>query len=254
VHRVAFDIFSFPVHWFGILIVLGFISGIWTASRRGMRDGIAPAALQDLGLWLLLGGIGGARALYVISYWREEFADKPWTEIFMVQHGGLVFYGGLIGATIAAVIFVRNKGLPLWKVADALAPSISLGSVFGRLGCFMNGCCYGRPTCVPWAVSFPPDHPTKGVNIHPTQIYDSLLNLGLYLGLAWLYRRKKFDGQVFAAYLVGYALSRSFVELFRGDYPVRYFGDRATPAQLVSGGILLVGLLLFWMLSRIRRG
>jgi len=116
----------------------------------------------------------------------------------------------------------------------------------------MNGCCYGRPTDLPWAIHFPADHETKGVGVHPTQVYDSLLSLGLYLALAWLYRRKKFDGQVFATYLMAYAALRSFVELFRGDYPVHYLGGWATPAHLVSMGTFAVGLILYCTLPRRR--
>ena len=92
----------------------------------------------------MVGGIIGARAVYVTTYWQEEFADQPFSEIFMIQHGGLVYYGGLIGAAIAGIIYVRWKKLPLWKIADVLAPSIALGNVFGRIGCLLNGCCYGR--------------------------------------------------------------------------------------------------------------
>ena len=166
----------------------------------------------------------------------------------MVRHGGLVFYGGLIGASAATLIYVWRKRLPLWKIADALAPSIALGYVPGRIGCLMNGCCYGKPTDLPWAIHFPGEHETQGIGVHPTQIYDSLLNLVLYLTLAWLYRRKKFDGQVFAAYLVGYAVTRSFVEMFRGDYAVRYLGGWATPAHWASLVVLAAGLILFWKL------
>ncbi|HXJ75249.1 MAG TPA: prolipoprotein diacylglyceryl transferase family protein, partial [Candidatus Dormibacteraeota bacterium] len=125
--------------------------------------------------------------------------------------------------------------------------------VLGRIGCLMNGCCFGRPTDLPWAIRFPADHETHGVPVHPTQLYDALLSLALYLTLAWLYRRKRFDGQIFAAYLVAYALLRSLVEAFRGDYPVRYLGI-ATPAHLVSLLILLAGIVLLIKLPRVRVG
>jgi phosphatidylglycerol:prolipoprotein diacylglycerol transferase len=250
VHKVAFEIGSFPVHWFGLLVAVGFIVGIWTAGRRAARDGIAAEKVADAGVWLIVGGILGARGLYVISYWKEQFAGAPWTEIFMVQHGGLVFYGGFIGGTLAALLYLWKAKLPLWKFADALAPSIALGSSIGRFGCLMNGCCYGRATAVPWAIHFPADHETKGMGVHPTQIYDSLLNLALCAALARLHRRKQFDGQVFAIYLMCYAVLRSFVEIFRGDYPVRYLGGIATPAHLVSVGILLGGLFLYFLLPR----
>jgi len=235
------------------MVALGFLAGLWTASRRGLGAGIAADRILDLGPWLIIGTILGARTLYVVSYWREEFAGEPITEVFKVWRGGLVFYGGLIGASLGCVLYVRLKNLPLWKVADTVAPSIALGNVFGRIGCLMNGCCYGRECHLPWAITFPPgSRPAPpGVPLHPTQIYDSLLNLGLYLGLAWLYRCKKFDGQVFAAYLVGYALFRSVVEVFRGDYPQHYLGGWATPAQVVSIGVLSAGVLLWVSLPRL---
>jgi phosphatidylglycerol---prolipoprotein diacylglyceryl transferase len=253
-HPIAIDLGPFPIHWYGVLVALGFIAGLWTASRRGLRSGIAGEKIIDLGPWLILGSIVGARTLYVISYWRESFEGRPIWEILAVWQGGLVYYGGLIGATLACVIYLQMKKLPFWKVADIVAPSIALGCAFGRIGCLLNGCCYGRACSLPWAIHFPAGNPLNPPTypVHPTQVYDSLLNLGLYAGLAWLYRHKKFDGQVFGVYLVGYALLRSFVELFRGDYPEyqHYFGGWATPAHLVSIGILAAGLVLLRVLPR----
>jgi phosphatidylglycerol:prolipoprotein diacylglycerol transferase len=255
VDTIAFHLGSLPVHWYGLLLALGFVLGIWTASRRGMRDGLAPEKVIDAGAWLIIGAIVGARALYVISYGDELFdkplfPNAPWTEIFMVQRGGLVFYGGLIGATVSGLIYVWRKRIPIWKFADAIGPSIALGYVPGRFGCLMNGCCYGSPTSLPWAIQFPPDHRSYPHHVHPSQIYDSLLNLGLYLGLAWFHRRKKFDGQVFAYYLIGYAVTRSIAELFRGDYEKHYLGGIATQAHLISIAIFAAGWILFWRLPK----
>jgi phosphatidylglycerol:prolipoprotein diacylglycerol transferase len=259
VHSIAFKIGGLTIHWYGILVALGFFAGLWTASRRARREGIAAEQVYDLGPWLIVGGIAGGRILYVISYWHEQFAQKPFPEIFMVQHGGLVFYGGLIGAIAAGMFYVWLKKLPLWKMTDIMAPSIALGYAFGRIGCLMNGCCYGRACSLPWAIHFPPapdangdliPHATHGMGVHPTEIYDSLLSLVFYLVLAWLFRRKKFDGQIFAVYLIGYAVIRSFVEYFRGDYPIHYLGGWATPAQLISMGIVVTGLLLLVLLPR----
>jgi phosphatidylglycerol:prolipoprotein diacylglycerol transferase len=253
VHPIAFYVGHFPIHWYGVMVAVAFLAGIWTASRRGLLEGMAPEKIIDIGPWLIVGAIVGARTLYVTSYWKEQFADKPFYEVFMVQRGGLVFYGGLIGSSLACILFARIKKLPLWKLADILAPSIALGYVFGRIGCLMNGCCYGRACSLPWAISFPENNPLHPPTtpVHPTQVYESLLNLGLYAGLAWLYRRKKFDGQVFSTYLICYALLRSFVEMFRGDYPTRQVLDGwVTPAHLVSVVILLAGLILFWVLPR----
>jgi phosphatidylglycerol:prolipoprotein diacylglycerol transferase len=159
----------------------------------------------------------------------------------------------LIGASIAFVLYTRWKKLPPWKLADVVAPSLALGYAIGRIGCLLNGCCYGRECDLPWAITFPPESrgAPPGVPRHPTQLYDSLLSLGWSVVLAWLFRRKKFDGQIFAIYLIGYALLRSLVEVFRGDYPQRYLGGWATPAQVVSMGILAAGVgLLVWLPRR----
>jgi phosphatidylglycerol:prolipoprotein diacylglycerol transferase len=232
------------------MIALAFLAGLWTATLRARRENIPGEKIADVTLWLMIGGIVGARVAYVTTYWREEFADQPFSEIFMIQHGGLVYYGGLIGAIVAGAIYIRWKKLPFWKTADIIAPSIALGSVFGRTGCLLNGCCYGRPTDLPWGIRFPADHPTGGVPVHPTEIYDGLLNLGLYFFLAWLFRRKKFDGQIFATYLLCYAVTRSFVEYFRGDYTNLHYHLGLTPAQWISVPIFAAGLALAAILSR----
>lgn len=245
------------------MIALSFLVGMWTAGRRGLRHNINPNHIQDAAIWLLVGGIVGARALHVITYW-EDFRGRGILEWFKIQNGGLVFYGGAIGAALAGGLFVWRKKLPFFKLADAMAPSIALGSMFGRIGCLMTGCCFGRACSLPWAIQFPPgslaweeqhyehligpDDPA--LPVHPTQLYDAAANLLLYLGLAWLYRRKQYNGQVFACWLVGYAILRSVVELFRGDYGIHRLGI-LTPAQLVSAAILAAGIgLLFWLPKR----
>jgi len=250
VHPIAFQLGSLPIHWYGVMIALAFLAGLWTATRRARFEHIPGDRIADVTFWLMIGAIVGARVVYVTTYWKTEFAHLPISEIFMIQHGGLVYYGGLIGATIAGGLYVRWKRLPLWRVADVIAPSIALGSVFGRIGCLLNGCCYGRACGLPWAIHFPADHPTGGAPVHPTEIYDALLNFALYLGLAWMFRRKRFDGQVFATYLLFYAVFRFLVEFFRGDYPPDHIHNGLTSGQLVSIPIFLVGLFLAAMLAR----
>ena len=255
-HPIAIHLGNFPVHWYGVFVASGFLLGLWTASRRGLRSGISAEIVMDFAPWLMIGVIAGARILHVISYWREDFADKPWTEIFMIQHGGLVFYGGFFGAAVSTLLYVHRKKIPLLKFSDVLAPSVSLGHAFGRLGCLMTGCCFGKECHLPWAIRFPTGHETHpsgfpATPVHPTQIYESILNFGLYLFLAWLYRRKKFDGQIFAAYMLCYAVVRSFVEIFRADYRADqyFFHGAVSPGQFVSVGIFASGLILFWAKS-----
>lgn len=230
------------------MMALAFLAGLWTATRRARLVNIHGDIIADLTLWLMAGGILGARFVYVTTYWKQEFADQPFSEVFMIQHGGLVYYGGLIGATLLGISYLVWKKLPVWKITDILAPSIALGSVFGRIGCLLNGCCYGRACELPWAIHFPADHETHGAGVHPTELYDALLNLILYMALAGLFRRKKFDGQILALYFIGYALCRTTVEFFRGDYPADHIhAGLFTSAQLVSAPILIVGIVLyFW--------
>ena len=253
-HPVAFQIGNLSIYWYGILTAAGFLAGFWVAGRRVAAEGLRPEAIIDLAPWLLVGTIVGARAWYVASYWDSDFAGKPLAEIFMIRRSGLVFYGGLIGASLATVLYARIKKLPVWIIADILAPSIALGHAFGRMGCLMTGCCYGHPTQLPWAIHFPSDHWTRGAGVHPTQVYESALNLALFGALSWFYSRRKFNGQVFAVYLVAYSILRALVEMFRGDYSTHYLGGWATPGQLVSAGILMAGLLLYWRLSRLQPG
>lgn len=238
------------------MMALAFLAGLWTATRRARRANIPGDRIADVTLWLMLGAILGARIVYVTTYWKQEFADQPFAEVFMIQHGGLVYYGGLIGAVVAGIIAIRCLKLPLWKTADVFAPSIALGSVFGRIGCLLNGCCYGRTCDLPWAITFTNPQANKysntplGVPLHPTEIYDALLNLLLYFFLAWMFRRKQFDGQIFATYLILYAVFRSIVEYFRGDYPDDHIHAGLTSAQLVSVPIFITGLALAAILSR----
>lgn len=251
-HPIAFKIGTLSIHWYGVMVAIAFLLGLWTAARRGVRDGLSPHLISDSGPWVILGTIIGARFVYVVTYWDESFAGKPLKEIFMIQHGGLVFYGGLVGASLAVIIYCLARKIRLWKFADAMAPSVALGYVFGRIGCLMNGCCYGRACNLSWAVKYPQGHETQGTLVHPTQIYDSLMNLALYLFLAWMYRRKKFDGQIFALYLVCYAFTRSIAEFFRGDYGAGHIhAGFLTPAQVISIVVLVTGVVLFAVLRRL---
>jgi phosphatidylglycerol:prolipoprotein diacylglycerol transferase len=255
VHPIALQFGAFTITWYGVMVASGFLAGFWAAARRAPRAGLTGETILDFAPWLIIGAIAGGRTLYVVTYWREQFAGGPWWEIFMVHHGGLVFYGGLIGASLACILGVRLGRLALWRVADVFAPSIALGYVFGRIGCLLNGCCFGRACALPWAVTYPVGHATHPVGeavvaVHPVQVYDSLLNLGLFLALEWFFRHRKFDGQVFALYLLGFAVTRSIAEIFRGDYTDAHLHSGLTPGHLVSIGIFATGVVFFIVLRR----
>ncbi len=251
----SFQIGSLTIHTFGILVGMGFIAGISLAARRAKSAGLNPDRLYELAFpWLLVSGLIGARLLYVLTNWKTEFAQGPWTDAFAIWRGGLVFYGGLGLATVVALIRIWMLKLPLWRVTDCLAPGLALGHVFGRLGCLINGCCYGQACSLPWAISYPHEftaehQPIYPLNpVHPTQVYEAGLNLLLAAGLNWFHGRRRFDGQVTALYLIVYAGIRFFVELFRGDYTYvsHPLSGVFTPGQTASGVVLALGLGLYF--------
>lgn len=252
-HPIAIEIGGFAIHWYGVLMAAALVAGLWTASKRASKVGLTAETVYDASVWILIGTLAGARVLYVVTYWKEEFAGQPWSSVLNFRSGGLVFYGGLAGAAVAVTLFARRRKLALWNLADTLAPSIALGHSFGRWGCLMTGCCYGRATDVPWKIHFPADHWTRGIGVHPTQIYESTLNLALYLFLAWRFKHRRFEGQIFGEYLLAYAVLRSIVEVFRGDYSERLVSAGLKPGQWASLGIFAAGLALwFWKRHRLR--
>jgi phosphatidylglycerol:prolipoprotein diacylglycerol transferase len=182
--------------------------------------------------------------LYVINHW----GDDSLKDLFM-QRSGMVFHGALFGTALAVWLFTRKTKMPLWATFDTLAPSFALGHAFGRIGCFMTGCCYGKPCDLPWAVQFPETHGTHGAHVHPTQIYESLLNLALYAGLAWMFRNRKFNGQVFAAYLMAYAVLRLAMEFFRADSRGSLWFGTLTSGQSISIILLIAGGAMWYLLS-----
>jgi phosphatidylglycerol:prolipoprotein diacylglycerol transferase len=237
-----------PLHSYGLLIATGFIIGIWLAQREGKRRGQDPEKIADLTFWILVAGLVGSRIYYILVNWRDYFEASTFLastslgripRVLAIWEGGLVFYGGFIGAVLVAWIFMRRHGMDFLAHADTLIPSVALGHFFGRLGCFGAGCCWGdvAHAHLPWAVHFPPEslayqtfaaRPTPAaflaadrsatLGLHPTQLYESFGELGLFLLLVLVVRPHKwFHGQVMATWLLAYALLRSVVESYRGD-------------------------------------
>jgi phosphatidylglycerol:prolipoprotein diacylglycerol transferase len=218
-----FRIGTFPITTYGIFLALGMLLGLFVASRLAAREGISRDRIYDLGLWTLMGGLIGSKLLML-------FVD-PDVHVFSLDflRSGGVFYGSLIGGFLAVAILVPLYKLPFWKVADAFAPGVALGQALGRQGCFAAGCCWGKPTGLPWGVHFTklahdeytgvpiigPDG--SDLYLHPTQLYESFIMLAVFGFLIWLHRRKKFDGQVLITYGIIYALVRFSIEFIRDD-------------------------------------
>jgi len=223
------------------MIALAFFVGLWLAMRRAREEGLDERLISDLGFWLVVAAIAGSRVLYVVLNY-ENYVERP-LEIFMLWHGGLVFYGGLIAAVACGVWFVRRHRLPLGRVADIMAPSIALGQAIGRIGCFMAGCCYGSASSAPWAVTFsdPKSLAPLGVPLHPVQLYESGVALAIFVVLLAIYRWRRGYGQVFLSYAALYAAARFFLEFFRGDWrgTVSLGGWVLSTSQVIS-------VVVFW--------
>lgn len=227
------------IAWYGVLVAAGFATGLWVAGRRAPREGLTPETVYDLGMWLILAGILGAKVFYVTLFW-DDFSAGWRAEGWRALREGFVFYGGFIAAVLAVMVYARAKRLPLMKLADLLAPSLALGHAFGRVGCFFNGCCFGKACDLPWGVTFPPPHLAAGFPVHPTQLYEAAGNLLIFAGLSWWWRRKRFDGEIWWGYVLSYGVLRFANEFLRGDYPHRYF-DLFSVSQLIALAMMLIG-------------
>jgi phosphatidylglycerol:prolipoprotein diacylglycerol transferase len=248
---VLIRINNFPIHTYGVLIAVGFLLGVWFAKKEAKRLHLPPDRVVDLSFWALLVGMFGSRLLFVVTQ-LSYFAEHP-LEIFHVWEGGLVFYGGLITCMPFFYWFCRKYKMPIAKVLDLGSISLPLAHAFGRLGCFSAGCCYGKPTGMPWGVSFDSqlvDISMRGIPLHPTQLYEAG---ALFLLFAFLYRHrvhKKFSGELALLYCVGYSAIRFIIEFFRGDL-VRGFvveGVLST-SQFIALLVFLAGL-VFYVLKR----
>ena len=216
-----FRIGDFTVHAYGVLLAAAFLLALVVAARLGARDGLPRERIYDLGLWLLLAGIVGSKLLLLLV--EPEYRAQPLRLVSLdfLRSGG-VFYGGFIAAAATAFVLVRRFRLPWWRTADAFAPAVALGQSVGRQGCFAAGCCWGKPTGMPWGVQFSErGHEVTGVpagiDLHPTQLYESFAAFAVFALLVWLHRRKKFDGQIVLLYGALYAALRFAVEFFRDD-------------------------------------
>jgi phosphatidylglycerol:prolipoprotein diacylglycerol transferase len=226
------------IHTYGVLLAIGCVVGLAVAARRARSEGIDPERIADLGAWLIVSGMLGGKLFHIIFFWDDFIAGWRANGVSSLREG-FVFYGGFIVASLVAIAYARLKRLPLAKLTDVLAPSVALGHAFGRVGCFFNGCCFGRACALPWAVKFPSPHVMAGIPVHPTELYEVLGNLMIFAGLSAFYRHKRFDGQIWWWYVLGYGVLRFLVDFFRGDYATHYFGV-LTIGQLIAMTMIVV--------------
>jgi phosphatidylglycerol---prolipoprotein diacylglyceryl transferase len=247
-HSILFRIGPFPVYSYGFMLMLAFLAATAVAVRLGKQRGIQPEYIFDLTAAILVSAIIGARLLYVALQW-SYFRDHP-DHIVRLWEGGLSFHGGLVGGLLAGIVYCRRRGLSFLRMGDVVAPGVALGYAIGRVGCFLNGCCYGGPTDLPWACRFhdPPITGPLTPPSHPTQIYASIINLGVFYLLLRIFRRQRVTGQVLWSYIVFYAVYRFGIEFLRAGVTAQVAAAGLTQAQWASIGMLLAGgAVLFWL-------
>lgn len=249
---VAFRLGSFAIYWYGICVAAGFMLGYAYLLKRGKKLGISEEASSDLVFWAALSGFFGARLFYVITFWNQEFAGQnPIAVFFRIRDGGLIYYGGFVAAAAALFFYCRWKKLPVPVVADLLAVGLPIGHAFGRLGCFLRGCCHGGHYEGTFAVCYPADGQPGFYSepYFPVQLLGTFGNLALAGLLFWLSLRLKRPGWLFPLYLVIYGFTRFLAESSRGDYTDANTLASLTQAQVVCLTVVIpLGLaLMAWM-------
>ncbi len=252
-------VLNLPIHGYGAMLVLAFASAMWLGAWRARREKLDPELVLDMAFWIFAGGLIGARLFYVIQY-RDAFHDP--LDAFKFWNGGIVYYGGVIGGVTAFLLYRRFNPFPIRPYLDALAPSVMIGTVFGRLGCFLNGCCFGDVCHSALGVRFPsptdpwasqvrngliPPSATFSLPVHPTQLYSSFDALVLLLLLTAFFPLRRRDGEVAGLLMIVYPITRFLTEFVRNDEGI--FLAAMTISQTISVGILACAGAYWWWLS-----
>lgn len=251
-HPILFEVLGFPVYTYGVLLAAAYLLGLQFALMRARTRGLDPNRVMDLGIWIIISALAGAKLLLVIV---EFDTYKNPAELMTLLRSGGVFYGGLIAAVVVALWYLRRYRMPMWTVTDVFAPGIALGHVIGRLGCLFAGCCFGRPTSVPWAITFHSEYAAQNVGtplnipLHPTQLYEAAAEL-LILGFLLATERKgrPFPGRTFWLYMLFYGISRFIIEIYRGD--ARGTVGMFSTSQFVSLILVPLAIVMLIVLGR----
>ena len=232
---------NFELRSYGVMVALSLAIALWMSGKEAERKGLDPRLIQDFAVYALFGGIVGARIYFILFSEPAYFLQHPW-EIVAVWHGGIGVIGSLLGGTVVALWYCRNKKISFLKFGDTLAPGIALGQTIGQFACLFNGDSYGKPTDLPWAITYTAPRSLAPLNIrlHPIEIYEMAAYFLVFL-VVWNMRKKyQADGFAFLGYLSAYGVARFFVEFFRGHPAVFAWGIPA--AQVFAAAMSLTAL------------
>jgi len=252
-YPILFESGGFTLYSYGVLLAGAYLLGLQFALRRAETRGLPRQRVMDLGIWIIVSALVGAKLLLLAVDFRE-FSASP-RELFGLARSGGVFYGGLIAGVGAALWYIRRHGLPLWTTADVFAPGIALGHVVGRLGCLLAGCCFGRPTSLPWAITFHSPAAAAnvgtplGVPLHPTQLYEAGAEAAILIVLLAVERRGQgFPGRTFWSYMLLYGVSRFIIEFYRGDSRGMVL-DALSTSQSISLVLVPLAIVMLFLLG-----
>ncbi len=251
-HPILFQFGSFTIYSYGVLVAMGVLVGVSLAAHEARRAGLPPVKIWNLCVYGILAALVTSKVWLILSGW-SYYAANPreiWSAATL-QSGG-TFYGGLLGGMIWTVFYTRYERLPFLQTLDVCAAPVALGHAIGRIGCFMAGCCFGKPTTLPWGVTFTSEVAARlggtplNVPLHPTQLYEAAAEFANFIFLFSVARRWRVPGQAIGAYLMIYGVERGLLEFLRGD-PGRtpLFHNAVSLMQIVSVALLLAGLLLW---------
>jgi phosphatidylglycerol---prolipoprotein diacylglyceryl transferase len=252
-HPVLFHFGSITIYTYGVLVAIGVVLGLLYARRQAAHAGLDPEKVWNMGIYCILMALLLAKVWLVLGEWSYYGAHpREILSAATFQSGG-TFYGGVVGAILTIVLYSYFQKMPLLAVLDTFAAALPLGHAIGRLGCFAAGCCYGKPTSMPWGVSFtnPAAAQVAGtpldVHLHPTQLYESAAEFLNFAILVWLGKRQTFRGQMLGTYFLLYGAERGTIEFFRGD-PGRtmLFHGTVSLMQVVSVFLILTGAFLWF--------
>jgi phosphatidylglycerol:prolipoprotein diacylglycerol transferase len=254
-----FEIGALQIRWYGVMMALGFLAGLINWTILGKKEGKDLNFCSDMLFWIMISGIIGGRLAFVIADiigGDSIYISNP-LEIFFIWRGGLIYYGGFIVASIALIVFARVRREKFLALCDLAISSVPLAHVFGRIGCFLNGCCYGKLYNGFTSVAYPrgsapfADHVNTGLvhhldrhskNVYPVQLYEAGFNLILFLILLWMFKHKKKNGHVTVLYFLIYPAGRFCLEFLRGDARVPFMG--LSVAQVISIVLIIFALSL----------
>lgn len=240
----------FVVHSYGAMLAVAFLLGIALTSYEAKKVGLSPDDVLDMSIYVIIFSILMSRVMYVMTGWHEFTGHE--IDALKIWDGGLSFHGGVIGGALAGIIFCARRKISYTKMIDAVVPGLALGLAIGRIGCLLNGCCFGCETHLPWAIHFPAraggPAPFDGLPRHPTQIYDSLMNIAIMLLLIFpLKKLKRKDGDLLAFWLILDGVSRYIMEIFRSGQSSVVTSSGFTLAQWVCIGMITAGLIIYFI-------